>query len=453
MPHHIRLCACLLACAAVFATTGRADAPHFYAIKGARIVTAAGAPIPSGTVVIRNGLIEAVGADVQVPAAAAVIEGAGLTVYPGLIDMGTSAGLEAPAGGQPPVFRSTEDAERYKRTRIFRPDLAAADQLRADAPELARLTAFGITSVLSTPSGVMVKGQSALVNVVGPPDEPQIGSVGDYRRGLQILRSPVALHVEFPGNPAGEGYPASLLGAIAFVRQSFLDAQHQRLVAERYERSGSTGQRPNHDPSLAALQPALDGRLPVAFQANLAREILRALEMAEEFKLDPVIAGGREADQVAPDLKARGARVIYSLNFPVRPRALAPDADEPVRELRLRANAPKVPAALARAGVTFAFSSSGLRDERDFLRHAARAVKEGLAPEAAVRALTIDAARIAGAAQRVGSIETGKIANVIVTDGDLFEEKTRVRHMFVDGRSVKVAEQPEGRREGGRGGD
>ena len=449
-----RVCTCALAAAVALSAGIGADAPHIYAITGARIVPVVGSPIQQGTIVIRHGLIEAVGADVKPPSSAMLIDGTGLTVYPGLIDMGTSVGLDMPPTGQQPEFRNTEEAERYKRNRIFRPDLLAANYVRADAPELARFAAYGITSVLATPTGVTVKGQSALINIVGPPDEPQIGNVGDYRRGLQIVRTPVALHVEFPENITGDGYPASLLGAIAFVRQSFLDAQHQQLVAQRYDRMKNGVARPAYDPTLDALQPALAGRVPVAFQANLAREIVRALEMAQEFKLAPVITGAREADQLAAELKTRNVRVIFGLNFPVRDRALAPDADEPIREVRARAAAPKVPGALARAGVTFAFASSGVREQRDFVRNAARAVREGLPAEAALRALTIDAATIAGAGDRVGSLEKGKVANVIATDGDLFEERTRVRHVFVDGRSVSIEEQqPEGRRGGGRGGN
>jgi imidazolonepropionase-like amidohydrolase len=443
----------ILIVAALVAAAPRADTPFAYTIKGARIVTAAGAPLAAGTVVIRNGLIEAVGAEVPAPNDAVVIDGAGLTVYPGLIDMGTSIGLDVQADQQPPEgLRTTEDAERWKRTQIFRPDLGAADHVRRDSPELARLASSGITTVLATPPGSVVKGQSALVNVVGPVDEPQIGNVGDYRRGLQIVRAPVALHVECVPNVRGDGYPASLLGVIAFVRQSFLDAQHQQLVARHGERTRG-GPRPEYDPALEALQPALAGTLPVAFEANMAREISRALEMAQEFKLDPVITGAREADAVAGDLKARNARVIYSLNYPTRSRMLAPDADESLGELRRRVGAPKVPAALEKAGVLFAFSSAGLRESRDFVRNAARAVKDGLAADVAVRALTINAARIAGVADRLGSIEKGKMANVIVTDGDLFEEKTRIRHVFVEGREVPVEEpQPERSGRGGRGG-
>ncbi len=438
----IRLGAAAVTMAAALATL-RADAPHVYAIKGARLLTAAGPAIASGTIVIRNGLIEAIGPGVQPPADAVVIDGAGLSVYPGLIDMGNTAGLDANANQQQPAnLRTTEEAERWKRGLIFRPDLEAAEQLRSDAPELARLAGSGITTVLATPAGVIVKGRSALVNVSGPVDEPQIGSVGDYRRGLQVVRTPVALHIEFPGNVRGDGYPVSLLGAIAFVRQSFLDAQYQYAAGTRYEKVKTGLARPAHDPSLEALQPALAGTLPVAFEAGFAREISRALNMARELKLDPVITGGREADQVVADLKARNARVIYSLNFPVRSRMLAADADEPVSALRSRAHAPRVPAVLHKSGVLFAFSTSGLREAKDFVRNAARSVKDGLPADAALRAMTIDAARIAGAADRLGSLEAGKIANVLVTDADLFDEKMKVRHVFVDGRIVVIEDSP-----------
>lgn len=441
----------LMAVAATVAAGGRADAPHVYAITGARLITAAGAPVASGTIVIRDGFIEAAGAGVQAPAGAVAIDGAGLSVYPGLIDMGTGAGIELSAPTPPASFRTTEEAERFRRDAILRADLDAADHVRPDAPELARLASTGVTSVLATPPGGIVKGRSALVNVAAPPDEPQIGALADPRRGQQVVRTPVALHVDFGGRGGGGGYPASLLGSIAFVRQSFLDAQHHQAAMHRHDRVKS-GPRPRHDPALEGLQPALAGRMPVAFEAGEAREILRALRMAREFKLDPVISGAAEADQVAAELKAQDARVIYSLNFPTRPRLLAPDADEPLRQLRARAQAPRVPAALAKAGVTFAFSSSGLREPRDFLQNAARAVREGLSPDAAVRALTIDAARIAGAAERLGSLEAGKIANLIVVEGDLFDEKMRLRHVFVDGRPVSIEDPPaRGRGRSGRG--
>jgi imidazolonepropionase-like amidohydrolase len=432
-----------------------------YAIRGARIVPVSGAAIASGNLVMRNGLIEAIGASAAIPDDAVVIDGAGLTVYPGLIDMGNAAAIDAPAasdagGGRGgPVAapgQSRESLERAKRLTILRPDYQAAEHVRIEGPELTRLAAAGITSVLATPGGNIFRGQSALVNVVAPPDDPQIGSVADIRSTMTVVKAPVALHVNF--NPGGGPYPASLLGAISFMRQSFMDAAWQRQALKYYEKNPATP-RPVWDPALNGLLPAIDRQLPVAFDADEAREIARVLRLAKELNIRPIVTGGREADEMAADLKATNTAVIYTLNYPTRPRALPPGADEPIATLRARANAPKIPAALAKAGLTFAFESGGLAQPRDFVRNAARAVREGLPEDVALRALTLDAARIAGAADRVGSLEKGKIANVIVTSGGLFDDATRIRHVFVDGRMVNIdaADAPTGRGGRGRGGE
>lgn len=445
----------VIAATIAFGLAGQAEAPRTYAIKGARIVTVSGAPIQSGTIVVKGGLIDAVGANVNAPADAVVIDGAGMTVYPGLIDMGSSAGtdIQLNLAQAQQGARTTDDAERVKRAIILRPQVLAADHVRLDAPELSRLAAGGVTTVLATPPGVLFKGQSALVNVTTPEFEPIVGAVAEPRAGISVVRSPVALHVELT-RVGGDGYPAALLGGIAFVRQSFIDAQYQQLVDQRYQKAPTGHARPAFDPALAAIQPALAGRLPVAFEAGLEREILRALDMAKEFKLSPIITGGIEADLAAADLKAANAKVILNVNYPTRSRALAPDADEPVREMRLRAHAPKTAAGLATAGVPFAFSGAGLAQPADFLRSVARAVREGLPEEAAIRALTLEAARIAGAADKLGSLEKGKIANLIVTSGDLFNDATRIRHVFVDGRIVNIeTTEPAGRGGRGRGGN
>lgn len=445
----------------IAASSAQEPAVTPYAIRGARIVPVAGPEIPTGNIVLRNGLIEAVGASAAIPNDAVIIEGAGLTVYPGLIDMGNSAAIDAPAaiadagGGRGgPIAapgQSRESLERAKRRSILRPDYQAAEHLRIEGPELTRLAAAGITSVLATPGGNLFRGQSALVNVVAPPDDPQIGSVADIRSTLTVVEAPVALHVNF--NPGGGPYPASLMGAISFLRQSFLDAAWQRQALKHYEKNPATP-RPVWDPALNGLLPAVDRQIPVAFQADQAREIARVLRLAKELNLRPIVTSAREADAMAAELKATNTPVIYSLNYPTRPRTLPPDADESVATLRARANAPKIPGALKKAGVTFAFETGGLAQPRDFVRNAARAVTAGLPPDAALHALTLDAARIAGAANRVGSLEKGKIANVIVTTGDLFNEATRMRYVFVDGRMVNidVPETPGGRGGRGRGG-
>ena len=433
----------------------RADSPNVYAIRGARIVTAAGAPIDSGTIVIRRGLIEAVGANVSIPSDAEIVEGSGLSVYPGLIDLGNTRAADVPIPQAPQNPRTTAELERWKRDQILKPQTRAADAVKVDDPEMTRLAAAGITSVLAVPSGDVIAGQSALVNVAAPPDEPQIGNIVEPRRDLVVIKPAVALHVSFPDRPraGGNAYPESLMGVIAFVRQSFLDAQRYQAVhnggPQWAAREGPQWAAGENDSALEAMQPAIERKMPVAFEANEAREIERVLKMAKELKLDPIVTGARNAGEVAGDLK--NVRVIYSLNYPTRPRTLAPDADESLETLRTRANAPKVPGELAKAGVTFAFESAGLGDPKDFVKNAAKAVKAGLAPDAAIRAMTIDAAKIAGAGDRLGSIEKGKSANLIVTDGDLFDEKTTVKKVFVDGRAVAIeaaAAAPGGR---GRG--
>jgi imidazolonepropionase-like amidohydrolase len=413
-------------------------APLTYAITNARIVPVSGAPLDNGTVIMRNGLIAQVGTGISVPTDAVVIEGKGLTVYPGLIDMGSAAPLDLPAP-RTETAQTTEDVERSKHALLVRPQLAAAEYVNPAAQTLPRIAAAGITAILATPPGDAIRGQSALINTALAPDAPQIGAVADDRRGQLIVKSPVALHISFAERPGGgNAYPVSLMGVIAFVRQTFVDAQYQQTAWQHYERTKARTTRPLFDPALDALQPALAGKLPVAFEAPRSRDILRALDMAKTFKLDPIVTNGREADQVASDLKAANARVILSLNYPTKPQSLAPDADEPLETLRARANAPKTAGVLDKAGVAFAFSSAGLNEPKDFVKNAAKAVQNGLSKDAAIRALTLGAAMIAGAADRLGSIETGKIANLVVTDGDLFEEKTAIKHVFVDGKPVNI---------------
>jgi imidazolonepropionase-like amidohydrolase len=429
---------------ALMAVGVRADAPHVYGITGARIVTAAGTALPSGTVVIRNGTIEAVGASVSAPADAVVIDGKGATVYPGLIDMFSSVAVTVPPIADPRNGATREEVDRWRRSMILRANVMAASLVQVDAPDLTKRASAGITTVLSVPPGEVVRGQSALVNVAPPPEDPQIGDLAMPRRGT-VVKTPVALHVAFSDGPSRfRAYPESLMGSIAFVRQAFLDARHYQLEQQYYAKAGSSTPRPADDPALAAMQPALAGKLPVAFEVQAAREIRRALEMAKELKLDPIIAGGLEAGDTTAELKALNARVILSLDYPVRSKSLAPDADEPLRVLLERANAPKTAVALESAGILFAFSSNALKEPRDFVKNAGRAVKAGLSSDAAIRALTINAAKIAGVADRLGSIEKGKAANVIVASGDLFDEKTAITQVFIDGRPVALEKTERG---------
>lgn len=416
------------AVAAITLVSAQQEAPFSYAITGARIVPVSSAPIDNATIVFSGGVITAIGANIPAPQGVVTIAGKGLTVYPGLIDMGSSAGLDAPSIPRADNPQTTEDIERVKRDTLLRPQLRAADHMNPSAQALSRAAENGITAILATPAGDGIRGQSALVLTSIGADLPQIGALADDRRGPLVVRTPVALHVGVANSPAGgDAYPNSLMGIIAFNRQAFLDAQWYQQAKSRA-----------YSPAMEAMQPALAGRMPVAFRASSAREVLRALDMAKAFKLDPIITAAREVDGVTGDIKAANARVIYSLNFPMRRVSLAPDADESLSVLRERANAPKGPATLDKAGIVFAFESAGLSESKDFLKNAQKTVANGLSKDAAIKALTLNAATVAGAADRLGSLDKGKIANVLVTDGDLFEEKTTIKHVFVNGRPITL---------------
>jgi len=476
-------CAVVLTATIAFSPLGARSAGPLYAIKGATIHTSAGPVISNGTIVMRNGVIEDIGANVTAPADAFVIDAAGLHMYPGLIDMDSAAPLEGGdaqagagggggrggggGGGAIPTFATLEEAERAKRTAIMRPNYMAAENLRPGTPALQALSSAGITSVLAVPSQGIFKGQSALVNVAVPPDDPQISTIADYRGGLAVVKSPVAMHVNMAGRGGGQGYPGALLGTIAFTKQGFLDAQWQRDAEAQYQKSGAKGPRPIVEPALDALKPALAKQIPVAFDVNEAREIDRALAMAAEYGLDPIVVGAAYAAERKTELAAAKARVILSLNLPGGGGGGAAAAGgggagggrgggggTSLRIMKFQADAPKVPAVLAQANVPFAFSSGGATPA-NFVRNAGRVIKEGgLAADAVLRALTIDAARMAGAADRIGSLEKGKIANLVVTEGDLFDGG-RVRHVFIDGRPIEVVDTPApagntGRGRGGR---
>lgn len=410
-----------------------------YAITNARIVTVAGPVIERGTVVLRNGLIAAVGSNVTAPADARVIDGAGLTIYPGLIDSSTNLGIAQPAatpqpspvGGAFAQARPTVAFSAPNSTQPpgLQPELLAEDHIRPGGDQIESARAVGITTALtSTRQGIWM-GQSALINLAG--DTPQ----------QMIVRSPLAMHVGF--TPLRTGYPGSLLGVFASLRQMLLDAQRYREAQAIYERNPRGTRRPEQDRSLAALIPVLEGKLPVVMYVDREREIRRALDLAQEFKLQVIIAGGLESWKVANLLSERKVPVLLSLNFPRRTAAPLPEADpEPIRILRERAEAPQVAAKLKAAGVRFAFQSGAMTNLSDFAANAARTTEHGLSREDALRAMTIWPAEILGTAAQLGTIEVGKIGNLAITRGDLLDRNSRVTHVFIDGRPVELRVPP-----------
>lgn len=431
------------------------NAPATYAITNARIVPVSGPAIERGTIVIRNGLIAAVGSNVQVPSDARTIDGTGLSVYPGLIAAYTTLGYEtaedgrrgaggragggggpnAPGGrgAQPGDDGAAAGAPNSLHPVGLQPEVTALDLLRDDADYRAAQAA-GFTAALTAPRTGIFVGQSAVISL-------REGDVQDI-----LIKSPIAMHVAFeaPRGRRGE-FPGSLMGVFAALRQMLLDAQRYGALQAAYAANPRGMARPENDPSLAALQPVLARQMPVIMMANTQREIERALDLAKEFKLRAMIAGGEEAYKVADRLKAEGVPVLLSMDFPRPPASPDPDADpEPLRVLRERVAAPQSPARLAKAGVKFAFEPGADGYER-FLANVRRSVEEGLSRDDALRAMTLTPAELLGVSDRLGTIERGKIANLTITRGDLFDRGARVTRLFVDGRPIEPRAPSAGR--------
>src|SRR5437867_1487449 len=419
---------------AAMAQLGERAIPGVYAITNARVVPVSGPGLERGTIVIRDGLIAAVGASISAPADARIIDGTGLTVYPGFIDGLSSLGVPAPrqqttgvggGGGGFFALQSTQPppgatAPNSQHPAGLQPELRTIDLLRFEGDVLDAPRGAGITATLTAPRDGIFMGQSALINLAG--DTPQD----------MLVRSPVALHVGFTPLRGG-GYPGSLLGVFSSLRQMLLDAQRYRDLQAAYTRNPRGMRRPESDASLAALLPVLSKDMPVLMLANSQREIERALDLASEFGLRAYIAGGEEAWMIADRIKRENVPVIASLNFP-RPAANpSDDADpEPLRVLKSRVDVPRNPGKLASAGVRVAFGSGGMASMGDFLTNLRKAVMEGMSRDQALRALTLTPAELYGVSDRLGSIDAGKIANLTIVRGDVFDRSGRVTQVFID---------------------
>ncbi len=427
----------MLVLAAICLLCGAESQAQSYAITNARIVTVSGATIDKGTIVIRNGLIDAVGANVTTPADAQVFDATGLTVYPGFIDALTNLGLPAPRpatpGGGGAAAAAAAAAAAVQSTSNsnypagLRPGEAAFDEVRAGEAQFEAVRNAGFTTVLTIGRTGIFNGQSTVINLAG-----------DSVSGM-VIKPQFAEHISFT-TLQGQ-YPGSLLGTFSALRQMFYDAQRLQDIQKMYASNPKGMRRPDADKSLEALYPAINRQMPVVFNANTEIEIIRALDLIKEFKLNGIIAGGQESWKVADRLKAQNVAVLLSLNFPKRTTASSPEADpESMQTLRLRAETPKGAGKLAAAGVKFAFQTGGATAISDYFTNAGKAVEGGLNRDAAIRAMTLGAAEILGVSDRTGSIEAGKIANLAIVKGDLFGRDKFVPQIIVDG---KVFEQKE----------
>jgi imidazolonepropionase-like amidohydrolase len=452
--------AALLAGVALSASSlaAQRNAPSTYAITNAKLVPVSAPVIEKGTIVIRDGLIAALGANVAVPADARVVDGTGLTVYPGLFDAFGSIGIaSAPAAGggarggggaaalaalaAPAATGRSGNGSTVDQPRGVEPELSAAEQVKIDEDALDGPRSAGIASALTVSSTGIFQGSSALINLAGPS------------AASMIVKPNVAQHISFSsGRGFGGGYPGSLMGVFAVLRQELLDAQRYRELKAAYAKNPKNMHRVEFDPSHEALLPALAGQQPVIMIANSEREIERALDLGKEFGLKVFIAGGSEAYLVANRLKAENVPVLLSINFPRRTLAPVADAEpEPLRTLRERVEAPKGAGRLAAAGVKFAFQSGGLTTWSDFDTNIQRAVEGGLAPDLAIKAVTWAPAELFGVSDRLGSLEVGKIANLTVTKGDLTDKAAKINSLYVDGRPVALHPALPAAGAGGRG--
>jgi hypothetical protein len=433
------------------AAIARAEVPGVIAIRSARIHTVSGPIIENGTVLVRDGLIAAAGTDVSVPADAWVIEGNGLTVYPGLIDALSRWGIPAPPGGpeagapggrapspdapsplveSPPApAPGATPAGPPARGPEDRPSntswVKAQDVVRSSERSIVSARNVGFTTAVTFPYTGIFAGQGAAINLAG--EKP----------GQMVVAAPTGIYLSLTTRTFNS-FPGSLMGVIAYIRQVYLDADHYAAAQKAYAANPRGLRRPDYDRSLEGVLEAPRVLLP----ATRAVEAERMVRFAAELKRPAVLYGGHEFYRSAGTIKRAGLPVLIDLKWPERPRETDPERQDSLRTLEMREQAPSTPSILAKAGVRFAFYSGGVERPAEIRAAARRAIIAGLEESQALRALTLSPAEIYGFADRLGSIEAGKIANLVITDGNLFDESTKIKYVLIDGVKFEPTSEP-----------
>jgi imidazolonepropionase-like amidohydrolase len=407
-----------LLCISVRATAQ--DTPAVYAITHAKIFTVSGLPIDDGILVIRDGKITAVGTNVDVPSGAQVIDGKGLQVYPGLFDPVTQMGLSEISA----VSATVDSSE----TGLFNPDVVAAEAVLPSSEHIPVTRAAGITEVLAVPaSGGFDSGRSS--DILG--GQASAIHLAGWTINDMLIKKSVAMVLDWPQ------IEMQSFDFATFSRKSkpYSEAKQERDKhvdeltdwldnARHYAQAWGHGGPAEYqrDLKLEALVPVIRGELPVLVFANRARDIRGAIEFCEKQKLKMILAGGGEAYKVKELLRSKSIPVILqpTLTLPL-------DEDDPYDRSLSQA------AELADAHVKFAFGSFDNSFARRLGQQAANAVAYGLPYQEALKAVTLYPAQIFGLADQVGTLETGKIANIIVTNGDPLELTTDVRYLFIKG--------------------
>ena len=399
--------------------TGRAGT---FVITNARIVTVSGAVIENGSVLIQDGRIAAVGTTVSIPSNAEKIDAKGLSVYPGMIDAGTNLGLAEIGQGANATMDLAETGTQN----------ANAKAILAINPHSSHVNVTrvnGITSVQTVPSGGLIAGQSAVINLNGSTQSEMAVVPAE---GLVINFPRIAT---FGGFTPGAGPQTIDFNdavkrrdtQIEELKRTFKNAENYGRAKDAYAKDKSLPY-PATDLRLEALVPYVRGQRPIIFTVERERDVRAVAGFVSEMKVKGIIVGGQEAWKAADELKKNDIAVIYTniYNLPVR--------DDDSYDYLFEA-----PSKLQQAGVRFAISTGdGGAEVRDLPYQAGIAGAFGLSKEDALKSVTLYPAQILGVDDRLGSIEVGKMANIVVTDGDLLEPKTNIKYLFIGGRLLPL---------------
>ena len=350
-------------------------------------------------------------------------------MYPGFVNALSTWGLASrpaaaaattagstPAPSEPRVKGPEDRPQNFSYER-------AADSLNPSDKKLEAARAAGFTSSATFPDRGIFRGLGAFINLAG-----------DRGRDM-VVAEPIGQQIAFRTAAGGfsRSYPGSLMGYIAYVRQMFLDLTQYQEASPLYGGDPSGQRRPEYDHTLEGLQESPRFLLP----AVQSQQIERMLHLGTELNRRIVLYGLHEGFKEVEQLKQANVPVLISLKWPEKPKEADP-ADVPdYRDLVMRDQAPAVPGLLAKAGVKFAFYSDGVDSTLDLKKAIKKALDAGLTRPEAIRALTLAPAEIFGVSDRTGSIAKGKIANLVITKGDAFDDKTTVEYVFIDGKEFR----------------
>jgi imidazolonepropionase-like amidohydrolase len=399
----------------------RSQTVGLHALTGAHVVTGTGQRLEGATILIRDGWIEAVGVGIATPPGARIHDLSGHTIYPGFIEAYGSVGM--------PTSRPDDEPGALNWNPQTRAFVHAVSAFRDDAAGAADLRALGFTTVHSVPRLGIFSGQGAIFSLgAGEPGSRVLRRSGAH--GLSLGRD----------NRLGGGYPTSAMGAMAFIRQTLLDADWYDRAQRAYASAPRGLRRPDEDLALAALVPVVRGQQAIVVATADEDAFFRANRIASEFNLTLWVRGSGFEYRVLDDVRAAGRPLILPLNFPTTPNVTSEDQALGVslETLRHYAHAPENPGRLADAGVSFVLTTDGLFSRRDFLPNLRRAVAHGLSPDVALAALTTGPARLLEIDGTHGTIAAGRAANLVVATGDLFMTDASVLQVWVEGEAFQV---------------